>query len=315
MRQAFQPSPNFIYKAEGLQFVKINTLNIEFKVLTRLYIDYFFLFFFRQPRVLLERHTTILTTLYRLFTCQMSKLLPFFKKVFKTNLKSTEPKKTLQQCLKNASLDKCLKTIEPICAKTTYRILKTIRIPMELVTILMKIWPNLKIIHLIRDPRGITNSRLRAAEFSMAQMVLSHSQNLCSRMYVDVMITQRLQKEYPNRLKLVFYEALTARPLEGARYIYKFLNLAYTDNIIRWVKSTTNASENASKQYYGIKRSDVKSLAFSWREKLDLLKVQVIDYFCKDVYSVVGYIQMNSTEQLRSDKIPSRRHVNIDGFV
>ncbi|XP_053385691.1 carbohydrate sulfotransferase 1-like [Mercenaria mercenaria] len=149
----------------------------------------------------------------------------------------------------------------------------------------------------------------------MAREVFTHSQDLCSRMYEDVIQHMKLQKLYHKRLKLVIYEALTERPINGARDIYKFLNMTMTKQVVQWIYQTTHANKTADSEYFGTSRNNAIELMTSWRMKMDLLKVQVIDYFCKDLYTLVGFIPMNSTEQLSSLSVPSRRKSSIDGFV
>lgn len=203
------------------------------------------------------------------------------------------------------------------CLATTHRVLKTVRISMELVSIMMELWPNLKVIHLVRDPRGITNSRLQSvADFTMSQHVRLHSRDLCTRMHDDVIYDINLQKQYSNRLKIIFYEALADRPLDGAKFIYRFLNISFTEDTFAWVNHSTNTTKSGDMNYYGTFRFNSSKHAYEWRESLDLQIVQSIDSFCVSVYRLLGYVPTNYTQALTSFTIPSRRIIQtVDGFV
>ncbi|XP_053386302.1 carbohydrate sulfotransferase 1-like [Mercenaria mercenaria] len=270
----------------------------------------------RNPQDKIERYTTILATVYQLFTCQSSKLHPFLQDIFIRNLRSRQHVETLRKCLNISSVETCLPEIDFLCSLTSHRILKTIRISMELVRIMMKMWQNLKVIHLVRDPRAITHSRLQLNAFSMSRNILSHSQDLCTRMKYDSLISLQLQKLYPNRLKVVSYEALAERPIVGAKYVYKFLNMSFNENVFHSIIHSISTKKTRNSEYpYLTVRYNSSAVAKQWRLNMSLLQVQVIDYFCKDMYSVLGYIAINSTDELRSLSTPLRRSIDIDGFL
>lgn len=189
-----------------------------------------------------------------------------------------------------------------------HRILKTIRISMDLVYIMMDLWPNLKVIQLVRDPRGITRSRQRGHEFNMVKQLVPHSRDLCTRMHDDVEYNWFLNEAYHDRLKLVFYEALAERPIEGIKYIYTFLDMELTRSSIAWVYASSH-SKTAS-GYFGVLSKNSTQSAYSWRTQMSLSTVTAIDSICKKVYKQLGFVCMNTTSELSSLNIPSRRPLN-----
>lgn len=204
------------------------------------------------------------------------------------------------------SISACLLQMESVCLKMQHRILKTIRISMELVHIMVDLWPNLKVIHLVRDPRGITLSRQKANGFDMVDQLVPHSRALCTRMYDDVQYDWFLNEAYHNRLKLVFYEALATRPSEGAKYIYTFLDMVLTRSVAAWVYDSTHSKTGTG----SVLRANSTEVANSWRTHIPFSTITMIDYICKDVYKQLGFVCMNSTSELSSTNVPSRRMMN-----
>lgn len=276
-----------------------------------------FYYCFRAPTQLTLTQEFAITTFYRLFTCQVTKLHPDAVVVLVRNLRSEPMKKDLDKCLRiNQSYAKCLQQLEETCLRTEHRILKTIRISLELVQIMLDLWPNLKIIYLIRDPRGITNSRQHSTSgFKMSRDIVSHSQALCSQMFNDSEYARNTSEAFPDRFKIVFYEALAERPFEGAKYVFNFMGSNLTDDILDWVYSSSHANVT-QQQYFGTKRSNSTQSAHKWRNELNLSSVKIIDSACKKVYERLGFLSLNSSEKLNSSDIPSRiKPPYIDGFV
>lgn len=72
--------------------------------------------------------------------------------------------KQYDHCLK-ASLKKvvdyCISFLQNACLQSSVRAIKTVRLSMETVVELKKLYPHLKIIHLLRDPKATVLSRIR----------------------------------------------------------------------------------------------------------------------------------------------------------
>ena len=113
----------------------------------------------------------------------------------------------------------CLKFQEQECKNSKYRIIKTIRMSMELVQTLIDFIPRLKVIHLVRDPRAITNSRTHAHGMQMSRETEPHSRSLCKEMHLDLKFTQRLVVKYPTQITILVYEGLAENPIDAAQYI------------------------------------------------------------------------------------------------
>ena len=64
----------------------------------------------------------------------------------------------------------CLPEAIERCENAKHRLFKFIRLPMRIIQQLMPIYPNLQVIHLIRDPRGSLMSQIHVKKFSVEEV-------------------------------------------------------------------------------------------------------------------------------------------------
>ncbi|XP_053386503.1 uncharacterized protein LOC128550778 [Mercenaria mercenaria] len=269
---------------------------------------------YRRPMSLVERHDFMLTAIHRLFTCQFAKLHPLSKAALVRNTLHVYKKVIFQHCneTRSASLPECIEELEELCKSRTHRIVTTTRLSMETVIDMMEYWPNLKAIHIVRDPRGIVHSRLKVERnLQLAFNVENHSQELCSRIYEDIKFDWYIQRKYTERIRLMSYEAFVETPYPGTSYMYDFLNMLYTDKIWYRVYHATHEKENVGWSYNSTR------VAYCWRNHLEFQTVQIIDHSCHDVYRIFGYVEMHSVEDIRSLRVQSRRKIDfsLNGFL
>ena len=59
-------------------------------------------------------------------------------------------------------MNKCVPVIDKICTSKPLHVIKTVRMDLETVVGLMDKYPNMRVIHLIRDPRSVVLSRIKS---------------------------------------------------------------------------------------------------------------------------------------------------------
>ena len=111
---------------------------------------------------------------------------------------------------------------------------------------------NVKILHLLRDPRGRFNSFLKIEnsgqtgplpekEDKNLHWLSQKAENVCQRIMKDVFIRKELEKQFPNMFMEIHYEDIAANPIEMANRIYQF---AYSedapDTVKQWLDRNTN---------------------------------------------------------------------------
>ena len=191
------------------------------------------------------------------------------------------------------------------CRRAEYRIIKTIRLSMDVVRMLMKqaAYLNLKVILLVRDPRAITNSRLRDGSLRMTRKIEPHSRDMCERMSNDVQTLSELRRTFPNRLTLVVYENLAEKSTEGARFVYDFINTTVTKSMEDWVYTSSHGQTNNG--YYKTIRN--ATLASNhWRSQLQFHAVKIIDTQCVITYHREGYLPIKTLLDLIDTSKSSR---------
>ncbi|XP_053386163.1 carbohydrate sulfotransferase 4-like isoform X2 [Mercenaria mercenaria] len=272
---------------------------------------------YRKPLSLMERHDFMITTIHRVFTCQFSKLHLFSQEILVRHQVRMHPG-TFTHCKDFNSYTSyfCIKELERICMSKTHRIVKTIRVTMELVSNMIELWPNLKVVHLVRDPRAMTYSRMRGADFQMAVSSVIHSADMCTRMYEDIKYDWYIQRKYPGRLIIVSYEALADSPYAATGYVYDFLNILFREKTWFWVYNSMRNKNESETHYYATVRFNSTKVANRWRTNIDYHKSQEVDLSCAHVYKALGYIPLKSEEDLRSETIRTRKKVDrIEGYL
>ncbi|XP_041417094.1 carbohydrate sulfotransferase 4 isoform X1 [Xenopus laevis] len=170
---------------------------------------------------------------------------------------------------------------------------------------------NVKILHLVRDPRGVFHSREKttsALSFD-TKIVLGdiESQNsdadyemikqICEsqvEMYRTVMTSNfsRLRSHY----HMVRYEDIADDPIENARQMYQFANLNFTPKLKTWVHNITHGKGQGMS--FVINSRDARNVSRAWRDHLPFKTVYRIQNICKEALKVFGYRTLKTeTEQ------------------
>ncbi|KAG4071372.1 hypothetical protein HA402_004076 [Bradysia odoriphaga] len=91
---------------------------------------------------------------------------------------------------------------------------------------------NVKIVLLIRDPRGIIASRKRDEWCAHSKECLDYTK-LCQDLVLDAKAAQYLTKKYPGRFKAIRYEDLSLNTFKVAKEVYSAQKLCIYGDIIK----------------------------------------------------------------------------------
>merc|ERR1712183_1102136 len=94
------------------------------------------------------------------------------------------------------------------------------------------------IIHLVRDPRGIVNSRYKIHK----QWPVRQTENTCKRLVTNAKLGEERPEWLDGRYMRVRYEDLALRPMEVAEEIYKFVDLPFVPEVRSWISQNTHAT-------------------------------------------------------------------------
>ncbi|XP_018594751.1 carbohydrate sulfotransferase 6 [Scleropages formosus] len=186
---------------------------------------------------------------------------------------------------------------------------------------------DLRIIHLIRDPRAVVKSREQAVKALMRDnaLVLEEGdaevidtqyrvmQEVC-RSHVRIHETATLKPPdfLRGRYKMVRYEDLVLNPLDEIESMYSFAGLEMNMQLQEWIYRITHGKgKGTRKEAFKITSRNAKDVAQAWRTTLPHDKVQRIQEVCKGAMSLLGYRLVDSKKeqaQLDLDLVESRKH-------
>jgi keratan sulfate 6-sulfotransferase 1 len=169
---------------------------------------------------------------------------------------------------------------------------------MDLVQKLLIQFKDLHIVHLLRDPRGIMNSRRRGGFLRKTDIGVS-AKWLCELLQENMYHSQILQSQFPGRITTILYEDIAEYPFTISSNLYRNLNLEYSDTFDKWIVNHTSAG-NTSYMYYGTVRSNSKETSQSWRKKMKFQDVQAIQNVCNDVIKRLGFRNIVDEKDLRN---------------
>ncbi|XP_064486839.1 carbohydrate sulfotransferase 3-like isoform X2 [Ornithodoros turicata] len=193
----------------------------------------------------------------------------------------------------------CFKTeyVTRICERAPLHVMKITRLSVAQVKDLVedKQFGSAKIVHLVRDPRGILASR-KLLDWCRSSNC-SDYRHLCGEMRLDLDAFDELQRAHPSQVFRVRYEDVSLNPENSTRSLFKGLGLPYSANVLMFLKTHTSAHKVDSLNPYSTRRNS-SSVPFQWMKKLDFEYILEVQKSCKDVLFRLGYKDIDNAEQL-----------------
>ncbi|XP_013409475.1 carbohydrate sulfotransferase 1-like [Lingula anatina] len=185
---------------------------------------------------------------------------------------------------------KCVPIIENVCKQSDVTVVKTIRTRMWQVESLLRENPGLKVVHLLRDPRG----QILSAKMTLTEgMVFDpdfFASNICLMMLRDIHARNKLQEMFPRRILEVQYEDFAEYPYETTTRIYDFLGLELPGNL-RTNLQRNSRNGGVDTGFMGTSRKDPNATAHAWVLKIDPALAGVVDEACSELYSELGLLK------------------------
>ena len=163
--------------------------------------------------------------------------------------------------------------------------------------------PNLKIVQLFRDPRAIINSRLYSRGYP-ARDFTKNARALCKKMNWDFKEGKELLKQYPDRVKLIFYEDIKSDVMKKSEQLSNFIGMDFQAaevNLLNRVK-TNNA---VAGRHIKAPSSRSKDNAFWWRLSIPDSTLKIVQRECRTVLEELGLRLFNSSTDLKNLSLPT----------
>lgn len=187
--------------------------------------------------------------------------------------------------------------MKSVCKAHKHVAIKTIRVRLhevrELLTSQNDDSIDWKVIHVVRDPRGMINSWMGQNHRSSTKYFEEETRSLCKEISSDVRIGQELEKLYPNSYMLLRYEDLAANPYTKAQEMYNFIGIPMSDRVKQWIADNTNQDTSsytgAEEKRMGQFRRDSKATSLAWEKILPNKIIRKIEKNCLDLMNLANY--------------------------
>jgi hypothetical protein len=182
--------------------------------------------------------------------------------------------------------------LERLCKLFPYQSMKITFLSLELVAELLENTDlNLRILYIVRDPRGSLASSMNI--FGSQRNATDPSQ-FCKQQVSDYVQSKNMIIKFKNRFQIVRYEDISQNVFAASHSIIKFLNLkrnSVTDTFIDKMHS------------HGIPDIDM------WKSKLTFSEIKNIQDHCGEAMQLWGYNAFQNKFQLKMDEAFESRQV------
>ncbi|KAM3912143.1 carbohydrate sulfotransferase 6-like [Leptodactylus fuscus] len=203
----------------------------------------------------------------------------------------------------NSSIDKMAEA----CRMYSHVVMKTVRI-LDLSVLLPLLKDpnlNLRIIHLVRDPRAIALSRksfylaiedrilLKNQGISKGMNITSEAMAKICKAQVAINKQARTSTSWNGRYMVIRHEDLARYPVESMRQIYDFAGLQVSKDMEQWMYNITHDDIKGTARFMTFSRSS-STVIQKWRTAADFSLVHDIQLKCKGAMRLFGYLPVGS---------------------
>lgn len=197
-----------------------------------------------------------------------------------------EHNKCLDVIRKNA--ESCLVNLRRKCEKASAVVIKTIRLRMSTVDLLLRKMPHVKVVHVLRDPVPIVLSRYRNKLMSAASggMVITEAVVMCAKIAEDIHTRCALEtKSWPTSFHVVSLDDLSQDPLGALESIYRHsMGNARPPDASFWMEQTYKNGGNqfqpcSNMSTFGDEEKEEFAMEYCYEGFLDNLKKACSQYY------------------------------------
>ncbi|KAM7396095.1 hypothetical protein PAMP_019164 [Pampus punctatissimus] len=228
-----------------------------------------------------------------------------------------------EQSLVLADEGECVRRCGPLnvslaanaCRAKRHAAIKTVRIPQisDLRALIEDPRLNLKVVQLVRDPRGILASRIetfrdtyrlwrlwRATGRRPHNLDLGQINTVCEDFRKSVSTGLAKPAWLRGRYMLLRYEDLARFPLQKTKELYSFLGLVLDRSVKDWIINNTRGSSDLSARQKFTTVRDSAANAENWRVKLSFDMVVYTQTACQPLLDLLGYKTVFHPRELRN---------------
>ncbi|KAM4696173.1 uncharacterized protein WCC33_014915 [Rhinophrynus dorsalis] len=208
-----------------------------------------------------------------------------------------------------------LKNMSESCKAHSHVVMKVVRV-LDLGTLLPLFRDptlDLRILHLVRDPRAVAASRMNFIGLDDEDVIVTGGREAKQKRKSDPKLTQVMNKicraqvainefarlartSLQGRYMMIRHEDLARQPMYSVQKIYSFAGLKLTAELEKWVHNVTHQwgpEEPGFFNFAGVSREIVQK----WRKNLNYTTVMEIQKECKEALEVFGYSPVRSLKE------------------
>ncbi|XP_037529182.1 carbohydrate sulfotransferase 1 [Rhipicephalus sanguineus] len=183
--------------------------------------------------------------------------------------------------------------LSAVCKTAPMQVMKVVRIGMDSVRRYlldgpMEIAKELRVIHLVRDPRAVWLSR-RRRPWCRRSADCSSATVLCNEMNHDLDAFENISRQFPGRAIQVRFEDLALDTLNVTSKMYNALGLPLTMSVGQFIESHTHETNvKVQRHPYATSRNS-KDVINAWKRKIRPDDALHINKACGHVIKRLGY--------------------------
>ncbi|XP_062590712.1 carbohydrate sulfotransferase 6-like [Saccostrea cucullata] len=217
-----------------------------------------------------------------------------------------------KQVLYENRKDWCFTRWKRACKEASARVIKTIRLSPRLLKEVESFVHDVKVVHLIRHPLGILNSRRKIGEVNDNNMYLS-ARHLCHLLNSDVLFVKDEMRQKKGSVVPLTFECMVSDPTVVATKLFGILGLKYSKQTENWIldhttrssgKSSTfttepkNQKPEIAKDSFYVRKTQSRNVANAWKSTLSKKVIEEVDLVCNDLYKEIGFYTSNVSMDL-----------------
>ena len=151
----------------------------------------------------------------------------------------------------------------------------------------------IRLLHVVRDPRGSINSRinLRWINDFQSPHFFHQPRATCEGITQNVKYGASLEGSLKQHYKMVRYKDIASSPVKTAQEIYTFAGFEMPESLIHWIVQTTNPSKEAllqeSKKAFSSVRNATANVE-KWRREAPIERTRIIERECSELFDLLG---------------------------
>ena len=233
-------------------------------------------------------------------------------------------------CYKYDQSDACalapMRNIEQNCTAFKAMATKVIRVPsLQELDNLMK--SGVKVIHVVRDPRAVVNSRVNIlvnveANMKAFERNVKWAKDYCDMLQIDLNQARNMfgVKSVSSIIPyaMVRYEDLVLDPYGQVEKMYSMTGLTPHPDVYKWIGEFRSGSVPVQNQYanrqplFSTIRANASSAVDHWRRNMPWTLVNQIQNVCGYAMEKLGYNRLKSSDDLGNKNIATVKDVHIE---